>query len=407
MIYVRRKVNITVQHILCALVILPFFEPSSIDIFVTNGVNARFFSLLADFFLAGRMAVSSLAYMWLIRRLVTDRLRIDRFAGLLFIHIVTMLISGAANGSADLRLAVQVYTNAGFLVICLILLREYPRIFLEAAAGLFGILSVCGCASIFLHPAGYFQGERGFGYYFLGGNNTAFPYYYCFILCWIAVRGIFSRDIPRVGWILGIFIASSVVVDSTSSGLCLSLMLAVYLIAQYAKKVLRGIRPSAVFLIILAIVVMIYVGMVFQPFAALLRMLGRTVRFSGRDVLWDQALGYFRQNPLFGAGSSLKFTLDVGVETDHAHSQYLNRLAKFGLLHMAFLAASLAVLIRRLMRSRKILLVNVIGSMLVIYLLHMAFDDYSYTFFLLAAVVANCAATGGREEELRPIVLRI
>ena len=146
-------------------------------------------------------------------------------------------------------------------------------------------------------------------------------------------------------------------------------------------------------------------GMMFPPFVALLSSLGRNASFTGRDTLWQQAIDYFRANPLFGSGENLVFTLKSGDVTNHAHSQYLNRLAKYGLVPFVFLAGSLAVLTERMTSARRTLLMNLIGSCLIVYLLHMSFDDYSYNFFLLTVMIANYIASGNSRRQYEPVII--
>ena len=397
--------NLTWEHLLCALMIIPFFEPLSFNIFVTWNWHAALFRYLADLFQLGRAGVSALCFLYVLRKLVTEKVETDLFTVLIFIHMALIPVSCIMNGSADLKIFVQIFTHLGFIIFCAVMLKHSPGFFLESCVLAFGIFSIVGCASIFLHPSGYITGEDVNTYYMLGGKNTAFPYYFCFLLSMTALTGTEKREVPRIGWLMIIFIIGARITDSSSTTACLALLLLIYLIARYLRPALTGLRPAVLIVILAAAVSLIYMGMMFPPFVALLSSLGRNASFTGRDTLWQQAIDYFRANPLFGSGENLVFTLKSGDVTNHAHSQYLNRLAKYGLVPFVFLAGSLAVLTERMTSARRTLLMNLIGSCLIVYLLHMSFDDYSYNFFLLTVMIANYIASGNSRRQYEPVII--
>ena len=399
--------SITREQALCALMVLPFVEPLSLNIFVRQGFYPGLFSALGDVFLFGRLAVASWAFLTVLRRLVLDKFVIDNLILLLFIHMGMLLVSCLFNGSRELKIVVQVYSHLGFLIACALLIERSPREFLQGCILCFGTLSVLGTVSIFLYPQGMIRGDDpNSRYYLLGAKNTAFPYYFCFLLSWAAYSGKWKKRLPKLAPVILIFIAAARICDSSSSTACLALLLLFYLLAQYAGGILRRLRPSVLLAVLVAAVVLIYMGMVFSPFAALLHSLGRGTSFTGRDKLWQQAIQYFRASPLFGSGENLVYTLRGGLTTAHAHSQYLNRLAKYGIAPFVFFVVSLVVLERRLESSVDRLLTCLMGSFLVVYLLHMSFDDYTYNFFLLLMMIVNFVAAGEKRNPFRYFTLR-
>ena len=383
-----KRRGITREHILYALLILPFFEPLSFNLFVRYQFYPSFFSAFADLFQAGRLAAATWAFLYCLRKLAVDRIRADILIVFLFVHVALFPVSCVMNGTFGMKIAGQIYTQLGFILLAAVLLENSPRVFLEACVLVFGILSIAGCASIFLFPKGIIRSGKDY-YYLLGGKNTAFPYYFCFLFSLTVLWGRIKRHLPPVGVMILIFIAGAVVSDSSSTTACLAIILLFYLAAAYLLPLLKPVRPWIPVAVLAVIVFSIYMGAVFAPFVSLLRSMGRNATFTGRDTLWNQALSILRENPLFGGGENLLFTLKNGATTNHAHSQYLNRLAKYGLVPFIFLVISLACLVKRLMQSRKILFFNFTGCMVAVYLLHMSFDDYSYNFFLLTVLIAN------------------
>ncbi len=383
---------VTTGHVACALLLLPFFEPLSFNLFVRFGYYARFFSAVADLFLLGRLFAASWAFLYCLRKYVIRELVCDKAAVLFFLHVLLMAVSCVVNGSIGAGIAGQIYNYLGFILLCGIMMRRSPELFLESGLLMFGTLSLIGCASIFIHPHGWIKADDA--YYLLGGKNTAFPYYFCFIFSYFALKGFFRREVPRIGWLIVIFTAGAVVADSSSSTACLLLLLVVYIATQYFLPVMRGVKPWVLAVILAVLMISIYMGTVFAPLQSLIKSLGRNATFTGRDVLWTQAVDYLKAHPLFGSGEHLTFTLKSGTVTNHAHSQYLNRLAKYGAVPFIFLILGLFVLFRRLLFAKKKLLFNLIGTCVVIYLLHMCFDDYSYNFFLYTVMTAVGLSSG-------------
>ena len=382
----RTGQRLTYEHILCALVLLVFFEPPSLNIFVREHFYARFFSMLGYYFTLGKLAVSLFVIFRALREFVVKGLDTDYFETFLFLHIALIAVSLLANREFSVSVILQLVAQTGMLLTAAFMLRERTDFFLLSLVLLFGALAVCGCASFYLHPRGYVTWNTEAYYYLLGGKNTAFPYELCFLISWILLRVYRGRRLPPLILITAFFIGGSRICDSTSTTVCLSLFLAAYLAARFLPRRMALLRPAVFAVTTAVVVVLIYLGMTFKP---LLDLLGRTTRFSGRDVLWAQALAYFRSSPLFGCGNGIRFTLDTGIVTDHAHSQYLNRLAKFGLVPFSLFAASIIALFRKMSSSRNRLLMSLLGALVSVYLLHMAFDDYNYTFFILIVTEAG------------------
>ena len=392
---------VTGRQLLYALMFLPFFEPLSINIYIRLGINAGVFGLIGDLFLLGRLAVTAWAVLTYFRRIVLGETSLNIVTVLILLNLAAYPFSGLMNGSLTVKIIAEYCTYMGFVLFFTLLLERAPSDLLMGGIICFGTLSVLGAASILAFPKGLIpgvqvEGASGFRtYYFLGAKNTAFPYYFAFLSFLIARYGIRNKLLPRIAVPIAVFIVTARVCDSSSTTICLLLMFGFYLLSQYAPKLMRRIRPKVTILVLIAVLLLIYMGLTFDPFVRFLKLFGRGTTFSGRVLLWKQAIRAFKAHPLFGAGSDLSFKLMKQIVT-HAHSQYLNRLAKTGGVPFVLMAASVIAVIRSLERSRDRLLSALMGALLVIYMLHMGFDDYTYNFFtLILLLCAHMADTSG------------
>lgn len=94
------------------------------------------------------------------------------------------------------------------------------------------------------------------------------------------------------------------------------------------------------------------------------------------------------QQAQYMGGYSLTYNI-WGEITDHAHGWYIDSLAKYGLL--AFIPFLMVMLntMKGLNKEKDRILASFMGLLLLVYLLHMGFDDYNFNFFVLIIMIID------------------
>ena len=386
----RTGVKIRKKTLKNIVLLLPFFEPMLFGFLEEKGINIRLWGTIGNVFLLMRIAIVAITLFKSFRLLIIRRLHLGKSLTLLVINVFMWGVSSFITHTSDLRLWVNIIQNIGFILLCSILIDESENDFFKASIAVFGVLSSVGVASIVLHPLGYFNAKTtNDALYFLGGKNGSFPYYFSLFFCVIAYYLVWKRKKPRIaGWIL-VTIGAALICHSSNSVLCLLLIWGCLVLAGCPPTVVKKINPKMITIIIIVFITTIYIGNISSSVTTLLGRIGRDSTFSGRDVLWSQALSYITKSPLWGVGTNAKFILRDLRDAGHAHSQYLHRLALHGLIPFSFFVMSIIAIYRKGDKIRNKYNVHIIELLMSVYLLHMAFDTYPYYYFILMIVITD------------------
>lgn len=383
---INLKPSVSIRAILFFCLLFPFFQPMSINLLV-NQVSQSW-KVLDYAYDAAKMAFASVGYIvWLYKR----SRRIPDWLFLLLCHMAALVVSAvmAGNGTADaLR---QFYLELGFVVLAWEMVCESRDTFLRAALAVFAVYTAWGVLTIYLFPYGFFgAGSVYEAIYGLGAKNNSFPTFFAFFFFLIALR--LETGTPVTADIVALIlltILAGLICESANTVLCLGMVAVLVLLAVYCKPLLSKLNVKLLLLILAVIMVFIYSGKQFALVSKLLSLAGRKPTFSGRDVLWQQAIEYFKENPVFGAGFDSIFTLASGREASHAHSQWMDKLAKYGILPAVFVAPTIYLTFHRIRKHKDKYRATIYGLLLLIYLFHMSFDTYNYNFFTMFLIVIN------------------
>lgn len=381
----RSVVSVSYQAILFFVLLFVFFPPMSLNLLSRKMAVWK----LADYFYdVAKLLAASLAYvMWLYNR----RRDLSRVLVFLVLHLGMMAVACVVNGSATVNVLRYYYADIGFCLLCAELLRTNRDRFLRVALAVFAVYTAWGIGTIYLFPKGFFSASSTYdAIYGLGAKNNSFPFYFAFFF-FLFVRYLQQeKRLPlRVPVLIAAAILAGIICESVNTILCLGLTLVMYVLCTRFKSVLIRLNPRAIFAVFAAVIAMVYIGTEWDALQELLARLGRSVTFSGRDVLWGQAFDHLEDHPFFGNGYFTYFTLRSGVQTPHAHSQWMDKLAKFGAVQGVFLVAALWQLLRQVKTGKDRLKLYTLSFMLLIYMLHMSFDTYNYNFFTMFILVIN------------------
>ena len=383
------KGKINKEAIVFAVILAPFFEPMLFGLLEEKGLNTQLWSSIGMIFLLMRILFVCGSFALLLLFISRGEIHFSKVATFLMINILLWGVSSIFSQSADLKLWVNVVQNAGFIIVCTVLTKYSRKHFFQGCILLFGILTFLGIVSILLHPMGYFHAaSTNEAFYFLGGKNGSFPYYYSFFFSAIVYSVVWKCSNRKLYLWLGLCLLAALICQSSNSLICLTII--VICLALYNSHInISFLHPKILGVVFILIFVLIYTGNISAPVVSVLNKMGRDITFSGRDVLWAQAFGYILAEPLWGVGNKAVFILRDLRNAGHAHSQYLNRLAIYGIVPFVFFLLSVICLFKKGDSVNKGQEVIIIELLMLVYFLHMGFDTYPYYFIILMLIGAN------------------
>ena len=397
----RIGTRINLIECLEVLCLIPFFQPGCIDGFILYGINVSFFNLLGKCFTLLRLLISLCSILVLIFKINKVRKTINIWLfSLLLLNILLVAFSGLVN-SARITVMLSYLYDIGILCLFELLIQRGNKFFLNAIIILFGVLSWIGAISIILFPNGFNHAhDIHNAIYFLGSKNASINVYIIFLMALWGKALSEGRELPDQSILcLAVFFLTGIVMGSGSTIVCVLGLTCIFL--NY--RVLRGkivISPIISFSIVTAIIVSIYLGIQYQFILNVLDRLGRDSTFSGRTILWKQAIRYFKENTLFGSGMDIVFRNFSGTIQYSAHSQFLDRLAKYGLIPFLAFCASILYMEKQLLFSKDKKNKTMLGLFIALYILRMGFDVYSLYYFFILAYLCN-VLIGNKEKRMK------
>ncbi len=401
---IKNYVKVNKTCVLFFFLMLPFFQPGCIDNMIAYGMHTALFESIGLVYAVARMGVSVFAVIAYIYMLMHKNIKINRYSAVFMLCTVCVIFSNLWN-QAGLSVIISNVCEIAFLCLCELLLMQKNSQFVYVLTAIFGILSIVGAISIFAFPQGLNHApDIHVAIYFLGSKNASVNLYIVFLMGFAGIACASKKKLPISGllWIL-IFLATGIITESGSAILCMGLLLVWYLLYRIVKKEIV-ISPWIPFLIVACVLVLIYSGTTVPVFSNVLAGLGRDITFSGRVPLWQQALDYFKKFPLLGTGIDVEFRNLSGYIQQSAHSQYLDRLAKYGIAAFVCFMAEIIFAVRDLQKAKRKKLAGFLGGIFAVYLLRMGFDTYSFYYFIvLVYLIPELIryAAGGQEGSLR------
>ena len=295
------------------------------------------------------------------------------------------------NGSLYINYTIGSVTLIGLVLVCDFMIRKSRTRFLNACIYYLVFLSLVNIISVLIWPNGFFNARiKDYAIYFLGSKNTAF-FYYILLFYYVVLKDVITYKKPRKRnaiWIV-LFIISSYLTSSASAMILLTLTLIAYIVWCKFDWIMKHLSFKLVIpLIIISTASIIFIAPLRNIFTPVFNMVGRDATVTGRDVLWLQAFQGFMNKPITGNGINTSFTLATGVLATHAHSFFLDMLAKFGIIgFLAFCIMPISALkqINKQKDKELRILNNLIISVLFI---HSVIDHlmiYNFVLFLATA----------------------
>nr|QBQ85315.1 Wzy [Streptococcus suis] len=230
--------------------------------------------------------------------------------------------------------------------------------------------------------------------YFLGRKNALTPYLVFTMGCFYLLTNKMSRRLSYseiIFLILGSFV--SLLSNSSTTILCFALFV------FFRFWGLRDVVSNAylkITLISYAVFSFLILSAQSPFFRVLTGLFGKDITFSGRLSIWQQAIAFFKQNPLFGNGLNLNFTpWTNGVVVNTAHNYLLDLLARFGLITGILFILLLVNFVLGKNRIKN----KTLFAMLVCYLYYILMEISSTSFYL--ALIACIFYVGVQESRLK------
>ena len=373
---------------LWALVLLPFFEPWSLDYLIGQGCYVFPLTIIANFNILARGLISLAGCILFARKYRPNA----HMKCLMAISAAIVISSISSYSSASLATIANALQYIGFAAMLFYMFETSEKRAVCAISLSFGLLAIAAILSVVFTDGGFtMSSDPASAIYSFGGKNSAFVTFVPFI----AAIGILSTllknrrllIVPSIASVC--FAALSFYVQSASSTICF-LAVALLLIPKgetvLFSKIIRSDYLTAGILVVFVGTVL--TSVIPELLNQLFALIGRDSSLTGRTFLWDAALRVFASSPIIGAGPDIVYYSEAGTYMGaQAHCTILDLLAKYGLLALAPFLADIALGVRNERKARGALLLPTGSSFAIacfmLMLFHGLFDDTPFYFYLV------------------------
>lgn len=204
-----------------------------------------------------------------------------------------------------------------------------------------------------INPDGFFSGAAyiNIPVYFMDNKNSVMPYFYLLFI--VTILDFVSRKRKKMTFVFGAFVTIVLIVISTveswsSTGIVVVFILLLSLaVVLLSKKVKINITLSGVSIVYAIFFFSIIIFRLQDSFSLVIEgVLHKSLTFTGRTYIWNQAINVFTTSPLYGigtgyGGNGVALPLHYGNviiwNSYGAHDQFLQYAVDGGLIAIAFL----------------------------------------------------------------------
>lgn len=371
----------TIKYI---FLLVPFFELYTFELIAAKGFFVQPLSIVMSLFSFCRLFISVVV---IYRGLFRNFYSVSCTTWGILIFSLSRVVNSFLNGSFQTGLVIGGISYIGFALLCEEMMYESGDDFRNAFCILFGILTIGGIASIWLFPNGFFDAEaKAYAIYFLGSKNASFSYLFIYAYAWYIQSLLEKERVPRYAGILFlVFVATELVCDSSNAVLCFVILFGFHILIKYNKKIFELCTPLRLLIAATGACCLIVLGSTSSLLKKIVGMIGRDLSFSGRDLLWRQALDTIKNHPFSGEGVGKTYILATGVPMLHAHCFYLDVFAKYGVVPFLSILGMISMVMRKLSKQgRKKIFISA-GAFVFTYLIHCITEDTSL--YALSAIL--------------------
>ena len=269
--------------------------------------------------------------------------------------IISENIVSILNGSIYINYAIGSITTVGLCFVCAYYLRKHPSYFLEASILFFGFVSIIDALQRYIMPGGFFGATyKESAVYLLGSKNTCFFFYGVYIYFLLYKESLCRKRISYTTMgILFFLTGATIISDAANAFVMMSIIILYYIISRIGKSINKLFNLKFLIPIVAVLSVFVLSPTLRNIFSPFLNAIGRDSTVTGRDLLWLQAIDKFKNHPLIGNGILTDYILGTGVIADHAHSHYLDLLAKYGLITFLCFVITVGCVVRAIVRKNK------------------------------------------------------
>lgn len=364
--------TIPVRQIEFFIILFPFFELTYFTLF----------PLLDNFYTVAKLA--SLVYT-LIYLMKIKKRTYSVFMGLVVAYNVYLIGNTVLQGGAVKTSITSALYMIGLLLVVQTLIERNVRDLLCSMMFIFELIIYSNLLMMLIRPQGLYGDESGSRHYWLLGHQNATSVY---VVCAIMLAVLYiqmkkqiygqSYSVRAIALIIA-SVGSIIYIWSATSIVGLFVILAVVLLDKFNVRltIWQGLVLSLI--IFFAIIIFRYQAL-FSDFIQ--NFLQRDVTFTGRTTIWDKAIAYIKQKPIFGYGVEPYSVTNLRFGFNTTHCKHLYALYQGGIV-LFLIQIGIFISVARIDKKNKMQIPIILVACCFALFIQMSFESYTNAMFYL------------------------
>ena len=352
-------IKINKQTLIICLFILAFLPPQCLS--SMDGMQN-----LMSLFALGRYMFTFGGIVYILLRKRYRKYTFNAYTVCFFAAILLQIVALKKNGSIYMTAALSCISYIGFTVCNIIFYYKNKDKLLYLYRNILMAYIVLHFMTLLMFSNGLVPGLYGDGrVYFLGGKNALATYILFAVLAQFLYRkpNFYYKKDRREMLVLNILLLIIAVVNNSATTTAAMIIVNIYIITICIAAINRNLEQimQRLFVILALIIVVGFFYLVVIQNAGnnsfmgiLTSILGREITFSGRRKIWDAAINYIMQSPVWGVGFDVQYNVWGNNRFVYsAHNMFLDYAVKYGCLSLIICVMSIIVMIYKAIQSKK------------------------------------------------------
>ena len=343
----KRSKHLWIQAVFWIMFIIPYFKPASFD-YISS------FAPLDGLFNAWKLAVYAII---IVQYFFKGKVKVSKILIAIGIYEAILCFSTFANDGDLYTFSLSCMDIISFCMMIEMCVRRNAIWFIKQMLNVLTVLYIINLATLILFPAGYYvsigiRSVNKLGNWFMGLDNTQISYILPLVCFWTLYATYKEYTLFRKVLFIILFSLFMYItwVASSVFALFVFTMLIIYEEIKSNQKIFNIKTYYIVHIIFFLAIIVFRVQDIFSYLID--DILQKDITFSGRLIIWDNAMNCIKQHPWFGWGHEHIINNYIRIDASHCHNYYLNVLYESGIIGMVAFLAILVIIIKPLMQCK-------------------------------------------------------
>lgn len=376
---VNRKIPFLNNPFFVMFLLMPFFKPASLQ-FIAPQLESVF-----DIWKIISLAAAIGMYIY--------NRKISKIILAIVVYEAVLFFSTFANKGDYWKILVICGTIVGFSMLLELCIKNNCRVFLKSIFCIYFILILANLVLIFAYPDGLGRDNYYYNKYNFLAIDNGLSQIFIPVMALTCVYTSFNKGRRLLSLVLMTMISVTVVVTWSATGVVMWFAMMLYILFIYKKKLTPFFNSRLLFAVFIILQVLIVFLRVQEIFAYIIEdILGKSITFTGRTVIWDSAMELIRYSPWLGYGvyEGHGLILYYG-KFMYAHNGILEVLLQGGVVALVVFGALFVIAGNSLYRYRNNHISGIISAAVFSMLLGMLMESFANSIWLYGLLIISFA----------------